>query len=54
MAPPPRKGINTQALRAWGLDSVGLVTPDRPPEANQTTSSLSLLGRPALGSSELP
>ena len=54
MALPPRKGINTRALRAWGLDSVSLVAPDQPPQANQMTSWLGLLGCPALGSSQLP
>ena len=54
MAPPPHKGINTRAPRAWGLDSVGLVALDQPPQANQMTSWLSLPGHPALGSSELP
>ena len=51
---PPRKGINTLALRAWGLDSVSLVATDQPPQANQMTLWLSSPGRPALGSSELP
>ena len=54
MALSPHKGINTRALRAWGLDSVSLVAPDQPPQANQMTLCLGPSGHPALGSSELP
>ena len=47
--PFPHKGINTWALRAWGLDSVSLVAPDQPPQGQSNDLVTWFAGPSCLG-----